>query len=38
MNDCLKMRGVWKAESRDSAAWRAAKLDDSRRKLDKLTK
>jgi hypothetical protein len=35
MAECLEMKGDWKAVSRDSAEWRKAKLENSRRNLQK---
>ena len=36
MKECIEMGGDWKAVPRDSKEWRAAKLEHSRRKLQKL--
>lgn len=36
--DCLQMGGKWFVQAPDSEVWRRAKLEHSRRKLEKLTK
>ena len=36
MKECIEMGADWKAVPRDSKEWRAAKLEHSRRKLQKL--